>query len=423
MFMPQNLFQKTLKEPQTSSKEAVVDSVCIESKTIDPSRPDRAELLQTILASNDIWDLKDRKFTSKKSKNIFNEIFFGLFVAWMTKNFNFPYQGNFCFVGLDNKNSLIVLPPIDKTTAFINSYGGGLKIFKKDIFDPLDLEKIKTCPICLIKHYVLLNVNQIPTKDDCLLELSHLNHGHDKCDQHTVENLKDELSQKIIANPNFSVLTGGFGLELKCPTTLISEICEKYFAEFEDQKDLSSIVDDLFLAAILVHLTSNYGFGKFATNQSVKLEKGSPGTPELDGVAYTKRDPSNAKLLVLELTALFDTAFHKSLTDTSEKQFPKHFKDKVRIFNDLDYATNKNNFKFNFTYIHLKAFDEEMLKSLEYSAVKNNKSYKSICLEEDFLSLKSLIKAEEFTNGRLYHQFRKSYSKLKSLLEGIDELK
>jgi hypothetical protein len=378
-----------------------------DTKPIDKSKPDRAELLQQILQKNKIWDIRKKEFTSKKSQDTFNEIYLSFYIAWITKNLNFPFQGNLCFVGLDKENSLLVIPPINRTAAYINSSKNGLEIYKDNIFSGLILDD-KNCPICSIKNYVSLNVRQLPSKSDLIKEISFLDFTHDQCSKISQDKILQDLSKKIISKPELSILTGGYGFVIRCPSEIIHDICLSYFSEVDSQKNLSSIIDDVFTAVILTDLMAKNQLGKIVTNQSITI--GDISTSELDGIGISTK---NSRVIVIEMTNLYDTAYHSDLADTTEKQLPKHFKDKVRTFNDLDNFCENSKFKLDYFYIYIKSFDKELKGSLEYGVVKNNPNFYLLNLEPEFTLLKGLFANDMNTDANLYLNFEKSFKKFR----------
>lgn len=397
------------------------ESSPLKAKSIDGSRPDRTELLQTILSDHGIWNIEDKKFNSQSNKKLFKELFFGFYISWITKNFNFPYQGNICYIALDDSNFLVVIPPINRTTAYVNSFKNGTELYKPTLFSGINLTNTKVCPICTIANFVKFNISQIPCRTDLNNKISDMNFDHSNCINMNVEDINGQLVDKIIENPELGVLTGGFGITIKCPSLLVKDICDKYFAEFENERQLSQIFDDLFVAFILIYLMDRCHLGVIGTNQSLRIEKnkGAQGfTNEIDGIGYSKLS-TNHRVVGIELTSLFDTAYHDDLIDVQEKQLPKHFKQKVKVFNDMEYILGSQEIKLNYFYIHLRDFNETILRSIEYSAIKNNNMFTRICFEKDFTDLKEIIKAQEFTNGRLYSKFKLSFTNFINTLDKI----
>src|SRR3989304_8726600 len=152
----------------------------LETQTFDKSKPDRVELLLQVLAKHKIWNIGKRKFTSVKSEELFDKVLYSFYISWIVKNFKFPFQGNFCFVALDRRRTLMVLPPINKMSAYINSSEKGLEIYKDDFFSGLHFDNSK-CPICLIKHYTQLNAIQLLHVGHLSKEIAFLNTPHKQC--------------------------------------------------------------------------------------------------------------------------------------------------------------------------------------------------------------------------------------------------
>jgi len=404
--MKQNQLKRTIKEKKRSYK-------LLGLKEADPSKPDRAELLQQILERHKIWDIKERKFTSPKEETFCEELFFALFIAWITKNFHFPYQGSLCFVGLDNNESLIIIPPIDRVTAYINSHACNTSLYKSSIFHPIGVNgRANICPICLIKNFAFFNLQQMLQSGKLLQKLDFFPMDHKDCSKYTVKKLERGIVTKIIKNPTLATITGGFGFVIHCPSRLVEDVCTNYFSEVEGLEDISDILDDLFMAIIMLFHMNRYDLGKIATNSRLKVINNEL-TPELDGVGYSSK---NRKLVIVELTSLCERAFHKDLADTSKLQFPKHFEGKVETFNRIENSLKSRNFSFLYLYIHLKKLNQTMETSLHYAAVKNNKQFKFICLEEDFEELKKAVSTENYTNGKLYQDFKMKFSKFRKNL-------
>lgn len=406
MFMKQSQLKKTTKEKKISCK-------LLEIREADPSKPDRTELLQRILEKHKIWDIKKRKFVSEKEKKFCEELFFAIFIAWITNNFHFPYQGGFCFVGLNNDHSLIVIPPIDKITAYINSHACNINLYKPSIFHPFCVNgRSNIYQIRLIKNFSFFNLQQMLQSEKIQSQLNFFPTDHESCSKYSVKKLEEDTIKAIIENPTLATITGGFGFIIHCPSTLIEDICANYFSEVESLEDISGILDDLLMAIIMLFYINRYCLGKIATNSRLSI-KGYDPTPELDGVGYSSK---NKKLVIAELTSLYEQAFHKDLTDTSKLQFPKHFEGKVETFNRIENSLKDKNFDFLYLYIHLKKLNQEMETSLHYAAVKNNKRFKFICLEKDFEELKKAISTENYTNGKLYRDFESKFKKFRENL-------
>lgn len=380
----------------------------IETQTFDKSKPDRVELLLQVLDKHKVWDNKTNKFTSSKSENIFNEIFFGLYVAWLTKNMNFPLQGNFCFAPLNREKTLMILPSINKMGAYINTRKNGLEIYKDSILEGLNLDKSE-CPICLIKHYAHLNIVQVSPKGFNNKDLAFLNTSHEECAKTTQESILKTLSNKILKNIDLSSVLGGYGILLNYPPEIIHDICVSFFAELNEQGDLASIIDDVFMAAILVFSANKTTYEKIATNQSITIDR-YVTEAEFDGVGYRIKKPL---LDVFEITSLYDSAYHRDIEDLTEKQLPRHFKQKVIRFNSLDTRSEEKKVKFNFYYIHLKTLDLELTRSIEYGVIKHNQKFHLVNLEEEFIKLKELFVRDSISSSDMGTDFKDSFQKFK----------
>ena len=390
-----------------------------ETKNINPSQPDRAELLTNILEKHKIWDKKRNGFRNKKSEEIFEEVFLGFFVAWMSDSFRFAHKGNLCFLPLE-KNTLLLIPPNKKITAYINIDKGDYAIFKDNLFDGIyiDYRKMKSCPLCHIKDFIKLNYRQMGGTPTLLNKILKIKDNHSHCAGISISSFEKMVKQKIEENPRLGIAFGGIPFLLKCPPALIAEISLKYFSEFDSPKTFSSILNDLMTSLMIVFLGSKCSLDSLVTNHSLIIKENGnkyESRSEFDGIGY-KDNSTNKKVLILELTTLYETAFHKSWADVSQKQLPKHFNMKVKKFNEIDYILDEKKAKLKFIYINLQKFNEEMKKSLEYGVIKYNKNFYPICLKESYTYLKTGIEDGSLQFYNLYKVFRKKFEEFKKLL-------
>lgn len=412
--------ETTNKVNQESSDSPENFIASIKVRLTNPSKPDRVALLANILSEHNLWLQEKHEFTSEESRKIFEEIFFGIFVSWMGKNFKFDYQGNICFVGIDEKTSLIVLPPFDKSTLYISPYGDCVSIYQDNVFSSLKTDSPEFCPICQVKRVMLANLTQLATHAKTLELVKKINTDHTKCETESLAEIIQKVSELIVNNPVLGLVTGGYGFKLNCPKAVVKDIMEKYFSEISSLSDISNILDDLFMACILLRVTDVFHFNNCVTNHEIRMASGIGYSTELDGVAYTAE---KNQVYAFELTSLFDTAFHKSWEDTKMLQFPKHFNSKVRTFNKMNYDSENFDIDLLFVYIHLKDLDNNMRKSLEYACVKYNPNFKMISLNDDFNKLKLMLKREEFSNGKIYKAFRNSFNRFDKNLTNINRFK
>lgn len=410
--------QNQSEEVNRENLESFDSEPSLKLKLPNPARPDRSSLLKNILMDKKILSTDGNSFVSNCEKKYFDEIFFGIFIAWMVKNFRNPYQGNFCFVGLNNENSLIVLPPTDKSTFYINPYGNSA--YLGNIFNSLNPDSTSFCEFCHMKNMINLNLNQFEITNLPKSLNKFLTSEHTNCGSYNSTYLIDSIAKSIVKAPQLSVISGGYGIVLHCPSEIIRDICEKYLSEFNSTKELSEILDDLFVSIILIHLSLKLDIENYATNHEIRIAKASGFSNELDGVLFSK---IKNRVLALEITTLFETAFDKDWNDTTAKQFPKHFGGKVRNFMNLDFLSDKFDVQLRYIYIHLKDLDDDMLKSLEYQGIKNNPNFREISLEQDFIKLKESLKSNRYNSAGIYKDFSSSFKEFKTKILKIKQFK
>ncbi len=378
----------------------------IASANQDKTKPDAVAFLRKVLIKHNILDRYGvRKKFKICNKEAFRKIFKAFFIIWLYNNFNFRNQSNFCFVKLNRKNTLLLLPPKKIITAYLNQ--NNKSFFKNSIFEGIESENQKNTKHCIVQNFINFNLRQFGKKE--------LTTNHKRSCGPCFRNFSKKLSKEIIkdvTNPGFAL--GGFPFLINdVPSNLIKELIKTSLAEASTKSEINESLSSFLLALVCIYVNDKKKFGGGRTNcvmtQKVtgSIQKTIIGpikvcTNEIDAIIYSQQ---KKVLIAIELTSLNERAFRRSWENKEEDQFTYHFKKTLNNFNFLKTYAESKHFEFKELYLTLEKFSSDMKKLPHYHTLNRSPRLEHKNLKIVFDKLKAEAERDSISHMRINSAF------------------
>lgn len=388
----------------------------------DSTKPDVVDFLRKNLIKRGIVSSYGRRRKHKiKNKEAFMKIFKAFFIAWIYNNFQFEGKSNFCFVRLDRKNTLLLLPPKNIITGYLNE--NNKSFYKNNIFEGIESSSKDFTGGCIISNFLNFNLSQFKQKG-----LTVINHTSKNNCPSCFKKHSRTIAKQIKTEQNLGLSLGGYPILIDdVSSDLIRDLLKAYLAEASTRTEISEPLDSLLLAFICIYFGSIKKFGGARTNCVVCLDTFQDYDPikksnsnlkvfskEIDAIIYSQQ---KKVLIAIELTTLHKNAFKQSFDSRKGKQFPEHFKKTINNFNVLFHYSDNRNIKFKGIYLTLVNFSDEMKKESEYYVLRKNRSFVHLNFNKQFEELKSVIETDNLTNTKIDTTFNKFINRLEKAIK------
>lgn len=385
----------------------------IETRISDRAKPDAVDFLRNSLIKRRIVSPYGRRRKYKiKDEGAFMQLFKAFFIIWIYNNFRFEGKSNFCFPRLNKKNTLLLLPPKNIISAYLNE--NNKSFYKNNIFEDIEAPISRSINTCVLSNFLNFNLAQFKKEG---IDINHNCRGNCK---YCLERHSKIIAKKIKDKSVLGFGLGGYPFLIhEASSDLIRDILKVYLAEAKTKTEISEPLSYLLLAFICIYLGSENRLGGGKTNCEIYLDtfenvansplKIKSYSNEIDAIIYSQQ---KKVLRAIELTTLYETAFSHSLSGTG-KQFPDHFKKTINNFNILYHYANTRNINFKFVYLTLVDFSDNMKKTPEYYICQKNNSFVHLSINKEFEKLKSLAGTDNLTIEAINRFFNKLINRFK----------
>jgi hypothetical protein len=365
----------------------------ITSVVQDKTKPDVVFFLRDLLTQYKIVSEYGarKKFKIEKLQSFFS-LFRAFFLVWFFNCSKLENQPNFCFLKLNKKNTLVLLPPTRTISGYINENNG--RLFKNSLFEGIEQQhKPSDCCDCAVLSFIKFNLSQFKKNQISFEE------NHRTCAR-CFQSFQEKISEKVIQDTETGFLFGGLPFCIKnVPSDLVKEITDTVLAEASSKSELNETLSALLLAFLSIYIGNQKKYGGAKTNCAIKLDTYSDEdtkikvfSNEIDAVVYSQ---DKKRLIAIEITSLADDAFRQSSEERNKNKINVHLGKTVQNFNFLSTYCQNSGWGFRGIYLTLIDFSKEIKGLPIYFALAKNRFYAHIKLNKIFEQFKASLSKDE----------------------------